>query len=132
MSGGVFLLDGSQNLDTRTVPPPARARAETTMPANTDWLYHHLTATGSAEQVEAFRTAAAGAGVIPWALEHRVSVRPACARACPPWRPIRRPEADPNRAGLAGAVARRRARPSARAAMAADPARAVPLRVERL
>jgi hypothetical protein len=31
-----------------------------------DWLYHHLRVTGEAAAVAAFRTAAAGAGVIPW------------------------------------------------------------------
>jgi hypothetical protein len=31
-----------------------------------DWLYHHLRVTGEADAVAAFRTAAAGAGVIPW------------------------------------------------------------------
>jgi hypothetical protein len=31
-----------------------------------DWLYHHLRVTGDPGEVAAFRTAAAGAGVIPW------------------------------------------------------------------
>jgi hypothetical protein len=31
-----------------------------------DWLYHHLRVTGDPGEVTAFRTAAAGAGVIPW------------------------------------------------------------------
>jgi hypothetical protein len=34
--------------------------------AHPDWLYHHLTVTGEAGEVAAFRAAAAGAGVIPW------------------------------------------------------------------
>jgi len=38
-------------------------------PAHTDWLYHHLTVTGPADQVTAFRQAAAAAGVIPWRLD---------------------------------------------------------------
>jgi hypothetical protein len=45
--------------------PPVPAIA----PANTDWLYHHLTVTGPDEQVAAFRRQAAGAGVIPWILD---------------------------------------------------------------
>jgi hypothetical protein len=35
-------------------------------PAHTDWLYHHLWVRGDADEVAAFRTMAAGAGVIPW------------------------------------------------------------------
>ena len=38
-------------------------------PAHTDWLYHHLTVTGPAAALAAFRDAAAGAGVIPWVLD---------------------------------------------------------------
>ncbi len=38
-------------------------------PAHTDWLYHHLTATGPAPALAAFRDAAAGAGIIPWTLD---------------------------------------------------------------
>ena len=34
---------------------------------HTDWLYHHLRVTGEPGEVAALRTAAAGAGVIPWA-----------------------------------------------------------------
>ena len=34
---------------------------------HTDWLYHHLTVAGPPAEVAAFRAAAAGAGVIPWA-----------------------------------------------------------------
>ncbi len=36
-------------------------------PAHTDWLYHHLRVEGDAGQVAAFRAAAAGPGLIPWA-----------------------------------------------------------------
>ncbi|MCO6417953.1 hypothetical protein JYK14_17555 [Siccirubricoccus sp. KC 17139] len=32
-----------------------------------DWLYHHLRVTGAPEAVAAFRQAASGAGIIPWA-----------------------------------------------------------------
>ena len=37
--------------------------------AQTDWLFHHLQIEGPAAQVSAFRTAASGAGVIPWHLD---------------------------------------------------------------
>ena len=36
---------------------------------DTDWLEHRLTIRGPAEELAQFRTAAAGAGVIPWQLE---------------------------------------------------------------
>ena len=36
---------------------------------NPDWLHHRLTITGPAEAIAAFRTAAAGAGTIPWHLD---------------------------------------------------------------
>jgi hypothetical protein len=36
--------------------------------SHTDWLYHRLTVTGPADGVTMFARAAAGAGVIPWAL----------------------------------------------------------------
>ena len=35
-----------------------------------DWLAHRLTVTGPAEQVEAFRHAACGSGVVPWWWDH--------------------------------------------------------------
>jgi hypothetical protein len=37
--------------------------------AHTDWLYHRLRVTGPAADLAAFRTAAAGAGTIPWQLD---------------------------------------------------------------
>jgi hypothetical protein len=37
--------------------------------AHTDWLHHHLTVTGPVDGVATFAQAAAGAGVIPWALD---------------------------------------------------------------
>ncbi|GGC65393.1 hypothetical protein GCM10011504_49260 [Siccirubricoccus deserti] len=40
--------------------------ADRLVPVHTDWLYHHLRVTGDPGEVTAFRTAAAGAGVIPW------------------------------------------------------------------
>ena len=50
-------------------PHPTPAHGQRIAPAHTDWLYHHLTVTGSAEQLDAFRGAAAGAGVVPWRLD---------------------------------------------------------------
>jgi hypothetical protein len=38
--------------------------------AHTDWLHHRLTITGPEAALAAFRTMAAGAGVIPWHLDH--------------------------------------------------------------
>ena len=34
-----------------------------------DWLYHHLTVSGPADEVAGFATAARGSGVIPWRLD---------------------------------------------------------------
>ena len=42
---------------------------EVLAPAHTDWLYHHLTVAGPADDVARFRAAAAGAGVVPWAVD---------------------------------------------------------------
>lgn len=38
-------------------------------PGHTDWLYHHLTVTGPADTLTTFRSAAAGAGTIPWTFD---------------------------------------------------------------
>lgn len=43
------------------------APAAVLAPAHTDWLYHHLRVEGDAAQIAAFRAAAAGPGLIPWA-----------------------------------------------------------------
>jgi hypothetical protein len=62
----------------RADPPEAAApaaepsRGEPCAPlrlAHTDWLHHRLLITGSAAELEAFRTAAAGAGTVPWHLD---------------------------------------------------------------
>ena len=37
--------------------------------AHTDWLHHRLAIIGAADQLAAFRRAAAGAGIIPWQLD---------------------------------------------------------------
>lgn len=53
-------------------PPPGPATARSGAPqrlAHTDWLYHHLTITGPDAALAAFRTAAEGAGSIPWQLD---------------------------------------------------------------
>ena len=53
--------------------PPKRTDAErqaTPMRlAHTDWLHHRLAITGTADQLAAFRHAAAGAGIIPWQID---------------------------------------------------------------
>jgi hypothetical protein len=38
-------------------------------PDHTDWLQHRLTVGGPAAEMTAFRTAAAGAGIVPWVLD---------------------------------------------------------------
>jgi hypothetical protein len=64
--------------------PPDPAPEVLALP-HTDWLYHHLRVTGETVEVAAFRAAAAGAGVIPWAHDlgpaaedwfHRLAVPP--------------------------------------------------------
>ena len=55
---------------------PRNRAARRMMPAapalpHPDWLYHHLRVTGAPAEVAAFRAAAAGAGVIPWAARPR-------------------------------------------------------------
>jgi hypothetical protein len=47
----------------------AECRASSMRLAHTDWLHHRLAIIGMAEQLTAFRRAAAGAGVIPWQLD---------------------------------------------------------------
>jgi hypothetical protein len=53
--------------------PKKRGRRPAAAPsadaAATDWLYHELTLTGPATELERFATAARGAGIIPWALD---------------------------------------------------------------
>jgi hypothetical protein len=81
--------DGSANpvplVSTAAPPKPANsAEAATPTPAvelnrrepcaplrlpHTDWLHHWLQITGPAVELEAFRTAAAGAGTVPWHLD---------------------------------------------------------------
>jgi hypothetical protein len=53
--------------DARASAPPSPAAPLRL--AHTDWLHHRLTISGPAAQVTALRTAAAGAGVIPWRLD---------------------------------------------------------------
>lgn len=45
-------------------PPPAAS----SLP-HPDWLYHRLVVAGPADEVAAFRTAAEGAGTVPWQLD---------------------------------------------------------------
>jgi hypothetical protein len=44
-------------------------RAASMRLAHTDWLHHRLAIIGAADQLAAFRRAAAGAGIIPWQLD---------------------------------------------------------------
>lgn len=59
---------------------------------DTDWLQHRLTISGPAGELERFRRAAAGAGVIPWQLDfeqlqedwfHRLMGAPSCSLSAP-------------------------------------------------
>jgi hypothetical protein len=47
----------------------ASGRVAAMVPAHTDWLFHHLDITGPADDLQAFQTAARGAGTIPWHLD---------------------------------------------------------------
>ena len=62
--------DACDARDLAPAPPPepvARPATSGVMRlANTDWLHHRLTVTGPAAALAAFRTTAAGAGLIPW------------------------------------------------------------------
>lgn len=59
--------------NTSTVGPSKRAEAgRQAAPmrlAHTDWLHHRLAIIGAADQIVAFRRAAAGAGIVPWQLD---------------------------------------------------------------
>jgi hypothetical protein len=61
---------GASTIVTRpTERTAAECRATSMRLAHTDWLHHRLAIIGMAEQLAAFRRAAAGAGVIPWQLD---------------------------------------------------------------
>ena len=61
---------GASTIATRpTKRTEADCRATSMRLAHTDWLHHRLAIIGMAEQLAAFRRAAAGAGVIPWQLD---------------------------------------------------------------
>ena len=47
----------------------AKCRAAPMRLAHTDWLHHRLAIIGAADQLAAFRRAAAGAGIIPWQID---------------------------------------------------------------
>ena len=59
--------------DTGVTQPAERAEAERQAApmrlAHTDWLHHRLAIIGTADQLAAFRRAAAGAGIIPWQID---------------------------------------------------------------
>lgn len=59
------IRDGSEPIVRRD----AEHDASPLRPAHTDWLRHRLAVSGPAEDVAAFRAAAAGAGTIPWQLD---------------------------------------------------------------
>ena len=50
-------------------PASTSTTGQAVAPAHTDWLYHHLTVTGPAPDLDAFRRGAAGAGSVPWMLD---------------------------------------------------------------
>ena len=59
--------------DASVTQPAERAETERQAApmrlAHTDWLHHRLTIIGAADQLAAFRRAAAGAGIIPWQID---------------------------------------------------------------
>jgi hypothetical protein len=61
-------MDGERRLLTQPQPPDILA-----LPSP-DWLYHHLTVSGSADEIARFRFAAAGAGVVPWVRDYDAMV----------------------------------------------------------
>jgi hypothetical protein len=54
--------------DAGVTQPAARWPAPMWL-AHTDWLHHRLAIMGTADQLAAFRRAAAGAGIIPWQID---------------------------------------------------------------
>jgi hypothetical protein len=58
---------------TSTVSPAKRAETDRGAAplrlAHTDWLHHRVAIIGVADQIVAFRRAAAGAGIVPWQLD---------------------------------------------------------------
>ena len=68
---------GSDNSSPGAAPPLAGPALPTAEPCSapplrlphTDWLYHRLTVSGPSGEVERFRYAAAGTGIIPWHLD---------------------------------------------------------------
>jgi hypothetical protein len=64
------LAEGETTSEARPARRAEAARRASPMRlAHTDWLHHRLAITGVAEQLAAFRRAAAGAGIIPWQLD---------------------------------------------------------------
>jgi hypothetical protein len=55
--------------DVETRPSSRQGKEAVLALPNPDWLHHRLAITGPAEVIAAFRTAAAGAGIIPWHLD---------------------------------------------------------------
>jgi hypothetical protein len=70
--GAATAHDGSEGVgvsDARALDVPIAAPAASMRLAHTDWLHHRLAIIGAADQLAAFRRAAAGAGIIPWQLD---------------------------------------------------------------
>ena len=65
--GSAAAVDGADG--RRPARPVADEKQPTVTPAHTDWLHHRLQVRGPATEIDAFRRAAAGAGVIPWHLD---------------------------------------------------------------
>jgi len=92
--------------------------------AHTDWLYHRLQVIGPAADLDDLRTAAAGAGTVPWQLDldrlaedyfHLLVAPPACAGSLiPPARSLSLAGARIVADQLCAAVARRQALAAAR------------------
>ena len=62
-------MPGNERASVATLPEDEAAATWHPTPEPVDWLWNVLTVGGPAEQVEAFRQAAAGPGVIPWVLD---------------------------------------------------------------
>lgn len=67
--------EGGQGAPRSAVSQPAASQVEgrrttdAVAPAHTDWLHHRLTLCAAPDVLAAFRAAARGAGIIPWALD---------------------------------------------------------------
>jgi hypothetical protein len=70
--GRYSAVDDRAEMEALAPVAPARPRRTDVglpCPQPTDWLHHRLTVTGAPAVVAAFRTTAAGAGIVPWRLD---------------------------------------------------------------